>query len=103
VQATTGMGGAGATIQLFTTGLGTATGNPITPMVKLSTNNTLTERIKDIIDINCGEIITGEKTVEQSGEEILEYVINLASGKYDTKAMILGQDDFIFWKRGVAL
>jgi altronate hydrolase len=103
VQATTGMGGAGATIQLFTTGLGTATGNPITPMVKLSTNNTLAERIKDIIDINCGEIITGEKTVEQSGEEILEYVIDLASGKYDTKAMILGQDDFIFWKRGVAL
>ncbi len=103
VQATTGMGGAGATIQLFTTGLGTATGNPITPMVKLSTNNTLTERIHDIIDINCGDIITGEKTVEQSGEEILDYVIDLASGKYDTKAMILGQDDFIFWKRGVAL
>ena len=103
VQATTGMGGAGATIQLFTTGLGTATGNPITPMVKLSTNNTLTERIHDIIDINCGGIITGEKTVEQSGEEILDYVIDLASGKYDTKAMILGQDDFIFWKRGVAL
>lgn len=103
VQATTGMGGAGATIQLFTTGLGTATGNPITPMVKLSTNNTLSERIHDIIDINCGGIITGEKTVEQSGEEILDYVIDLASGKYDTKAMILGQDDFIFWKRGVAL
>jgi altronate hydrolase len=103
VQATTGMGGAGATIQLFTTGLGTATGNPITPMVKLSTNNTLAERISDIIDINCGGIITGEKTVEQSGEEILEYIIDLSSGKYDTKAMILGQDDFIFWKQGVSL
>ncbi len=103
VQATTGMGGAGATIQLFTTGLGTATGNPITPMVKLSTNNILAERISDIIDVNCGGIITGEKTVEEMGEEILEYVIDLASGKYDTKAMILGQDDFIFWKQGVSL
>lgn len=103
VQATTGMGGAGATIQLFTTGLGTATGNPITPMVKLSTNNALAARINDIIDINCGDIITGEKTVEQSGEEILDYVIDLANGKYDTKAMILGQDDFMFWKQGVSL
>ncbi|MCS6969291.1 MAG: altronate dehydratase family protein [Cytophagales bacterium] len=103
VEATTGMAGAGATIQLFTTGLGTATGNPISPMVKISTNNQLAERMSDIIDINCGQIITGEKTVEQMGEEILEYVIGLASGEYDTAAMRLGQDDFIFWKRGVSL
>ncbi|MCS7017628.1 MAG: altronate dehydratase family protein [Cytophagales bacterium] len=103
VEATTGMAGAGATIQLFTTGLGTATGNPISPMVKLSTNNALAERMSDIIDINCGGIITGEKTVEQMGEEILEYIIGLASGEYDTAAMRLGQDDFIFWKRGVSL
>ncbi len=103
VLSTTGMAGAGATIQLFTTGLGTATGNPITPMVKLSTNDALAKRMPDIIDFNCGPIITGEKTVEQMGEEILEYLIDLASGKFDTKAMQLGQDDFMFWKRGVSL
>ncbi len=103
VEATTGMAGAGATIQLFTTGLGTATGNPISPMVKLSTNNALTARMPDIIDVNCGDIITGEKTVEQVGEDILEYIIGLANGDYDTKAMELGQDDFIFWRRGVSL
>ncbi len=28
---------------------------------------------------------------------------NLASGEYDTRAMILGQDDFIFWRRGISL
>lgn len=103
VLSTTGMAGAGATIQLFTTGLGTATGNPISPMVKLATNDALARRMPDIIDINCGGIITGEKTVEQMGEEILDYVIELASGKFDTKAMQLGQDDFMFWKRGVSL
>ena len=103
VEATTGMAGAGATIQLFTTGLGTATGNPISPMVKLSTNNALAKRMIDIIDIDCGDIITGKKTVEEVGEEILEYVIGLASGEYDTRAMILGQDDFIFWRRGISL
>jgi altronate hydrolase len=103
VLSTTGMAGAGATIQLFTTGLGTATGNPISPMVKLATNDALARRMPDIIDVNCGPIITGEKTVEQMGEEILEYVLDLASGKFDTKAMQLGQDDFMFWKRGVSL
>jgi len=103
VLSTTGMDGAGATIQLFTTGLGTATGNPITPMVKLATNDDLARRMPDIIDLNCGPIITGEKTVEQMGQEILDYIIALASGEFDTKAIQLGQDDFMFWKRCVSL
>ena len=103
VLATTGMAGAGATIQLFTTGLGTPTGNPICPMVKLSTNTKLAQKLPEIIDIDCGPIISGEKTVEQSGEEVLEYIIKLASGEINTKAMDLGQDDFMFWRRGVSL
>lgn len=103
VLATTGMAGAGATIQLFTTGLGTPTGNAISPMVKLSTNTKLAQKLPEIIDIDCGPIILGEKSVAEMGEEILEYVINLASGQYETKAQQLGQDDFMFWRRGVSL
>ncbi|MFD3393728.1 altronate dehydratase family protein [Aquirufa sp. OSTEICH-129V] len=103
VLATTGMAGAGATVQLFTTGLGTPTGNPISPMVKLSTNTRLANKLPEIIDIDCGPIISGEKTVEEMGEEVLEYVIKLASGEITTKAMDLGQDDFMFWRRGVSL
>lgn len=103
VLATSGMAGAGATIQLFTTGLGTPTGNPISPMVKISTNSTLAKKLPEIIDIDCGPIIEGEKSIEQMGEEILEYIIDLASGKFNTKAMDLGQDDFMFWRRGVSL
>jgi altronate hydrolase len=103
VLSTTGMAGAGATIQLFTTGLGTATGNPISPVVKLATNDDLARRMPDIIDVNCGGVITGDKTVAEMGEEILEYIIALADGRFETKASILGQDDFMFWKRGVSL
>ena len=77
------MAGSGATIQLFTTGLGTPTGNPICPMVKLSTNTRLAEKLPEIIDINCGPIISGEKTVEEMGEEILDYVVELASEAID--------------------
>lgn len=103
VLATTGMAASGATIILFTTGLGTPTGNPITPTVKISTNNRLAEKMSDIIDFSSGKIITGEETIEQNGESLLNWLIGLANGDYLTKAETLGQDDFIPWKRGVNL
>jgi altronate hydrolase len=103
VLATTGKAAAGATIILFTTGLGTPTGNPICPVVKVSTNTKLANKMPDIIDFNCGAIIEGEKTIEQTAEELLEYCIDLASGKFKTKAQILGQDDFIPWQKGINL
>ncbi len=103
VESTTAMAGAGANMILFTTGLGTPTGNPVTPVIKVSSNHKLTERMPDIIDINTGFVISGEKNIQQMGEEILEKVIKIASGEEKSKAMILGQDDFIPWKRGVSL
>ena len=103
VEATTGKAASGATLILFTTGLGTPTGNPVCPTIKVSTNSTLTKRMGDIIDIDTGPIIEGEKTIEQMGEEILEYCIKAASGEIIPKAVLLNQDDFIPWKRGVSL
>ena len=103
VESTTAMAGAGANMILFTTGLGTPTGNPVTPVIKVSSNHKLAERMPDIIDINTGFVISGEKNIQQMGEEILEKVIKVASGEEKSKAMILGQDDFIPWKRGVSL
>lgn len=103
VEATTGKAAAGATLILFTTGLGTPTGNPVCPTIKVSTNNALTKRMGDIIDINCGPVIEGEKTIEEMGEDILDYCIKAASGEVIPKAVLLNQDDFIPWKRGVSL
>ncbi|HEY6504450.1 MAG TPA: altronate dehydratase family protein [Chitinophagaceae bacterium] len=103
VEATTGKAASGATLILFTTGLGTPTGNPVCPTIKVATNSALTKRMGDIIDINTGPIIDGEKTIEQMGEEILEYCIKAASGEVIPKAVQLNQDDFIPWKRGVSL
>lgn len=103
VEATTGKAASGATLILFTTGLGTPTGNPVCPTIKLSTNSALAQRMQDIIDIDCGPIIAGEKTIEEMGEEILEYCIKAASGEVIPKAVQLNQDDFIPWKRGVSL
>ena len=103
VEATTGKAASGATLILFTTGLGTPTGNPVCPTIKVATNSKLAKRMSDIIDIDTGAIIEGEKTIEQMGEEILEYCIRAASGEEIPKAVSLNQDDFIPWKRGVSL
>jgi altronate hydrolase len=103
VESTTAEVGSGANVVLFTTGLGTPTGNPIAPVLKISSNTKLYERMNDIIDINTGTVIEGEETIEQAGERILEYVIKVASGETLAKAVKNGQDDFIPWKRGVSL
>ncbi|MGF7024714.1 MULTISPECIES: UxaA family hydrolase [Sphingobacterium] len=103
VEATTGKAAAGATLILFTTGLGTPTGNPICPVIKVATNNVLATRMADIIDINTGPIIDGEKSIQTMAEDILEYCIKAASGEITPKAVQLNQDDFIPWKRGVSL
>jgi altronate hydrolase len=103
VEATTGQAAAGATLILFTTGLGTPTGNPVCPTIKISTNTALARRMPDIIDIDTGSIIEGNKTLEEMGIEILSYCIQAASGEITPKAVLLNQDDFIPWKRGVSL
>jgi altronate hydrolase len=103
VEATTGKAASGATLILFTTGLGTPTGNPVCPTIKIATNTKLARRMADIIDIDAGPIVEGEKTIQEMGEQILEYCIKAASGEITPKAVELNQDDFIPWKRGVSL
>ena len=103
VESTTGLAGAGANLILFSTGLGTPTGNPITPTIKVSSNSVLARKMDDIIDFDSGKIISGEASLEQAAAELLEKCIAIASGQEKCKAEILGQEDFIPWKRGVSL
>lgn len=103
VECTTAQAAAGASIILFTTGLGTPTGNPVAPVLKLATNTPLARRMPDTVDIDCGAVVSGESTLEQMGERILDLVIETASGRHVTAAERLRQWDFIPWKRGVSL
>jgi altronate hydrolase len=103
VECVTAQVGAGASVVLFTTGLGTPTGNPIAPVVKISTNSNLAKRMPDIIDFDTGAIIEGKATIDEMGEAILELATKVASGAVQTKAERLAQNDFIPWKRGVSL
>lgn len=103
VESTTGLAGSGCNMIVFTTGLGTPTGNPITPVLKLSSNNHLSQKMEDLIDINAGTVITGEDSIESMGIKILNYIIDVASGNTPCKADVNGQNDFIPWKRGISL
>jgi altronate hydrolase len=103
VECVTAQAGSGANLVLFTTGLGTPTGNPVAPVIKISTNTSLAERMGDIIDFDAGGIVTGKTTIPECAAQLLELSILVASGKSFTKAELLGQNDFIPWKRGVSL
>jgi altronate hydrolase len=103
VESTTALAGAGATVILFTTGLGTPTGNPIAPVIKVSSNSYLAKKMNDLIDFDCGTLITKEKSFKILYEELMEYTIKVASGQETPKAVQLKQYDFIPWKRGVSL
>lgn len=103
VESTTALAGAGCNLIVFSTGLGTPTGNAVAPTVKVSTGTALATRMADIIDFDAGPIIDGHQTVEQCGEALFEQLIATASGVYTPKAVALGQNDFIPWKRGVSL
>ena len=103
VESTTALAAAGANVILFTTGLGTPTGNPVVPVIKVSSNTALAIKMDDIIDIDTGAIIEGLSTIEDSAHHLLQYIIDVASGNKKAKAMINEQNDFIPWKRGVSL
>ena len=103
VESTTALAGSGANIILFTTGLGTPTGNPAVPVIKVSSNTSLYNSMADIIDFNTGTIIDGVSTIKDCGEKLLNFVLEVASGRVKVCARELGQNDFIPWKRGMSL
>ncbi|GHB60587.1 UxaA family hydrolase [Persicitalea jodogahamensis] len=103
VESTTAEVGSGATVVLFTTGLGTPTGNPIAPVVKVASNSKLFNKMHDIMDFNTGGIIEGSESIPAAAERLMDFVISVASGETTVKAVLNTQDDFIPWKRGVSL
>ena len=82
----------GAQIVVFTTGRGTPTGNAIVPVVKVTGNSETAELMKDNIDFDASSVISGEKTIEELGEELFEEVKKVVDGK-KSKAEALGFND----------
>lgn len=103
VESTTALVASGANLVLFSTGLGTPTGNPIVPVLKISSNSKTARHMSDIIDFDAGPIIEGTDSLDALACKLFDLCIDSASGSYQCHAVRLGQDDFIPWKRGVSL
>ncbi|WP_077210666.1 UxaA family hydrolase [Bacillus dakarensis] len=99
IEQLTGMVAGGAQVVLFTSGRGTPTGSPIAPVIKISTNTAMYEKMNENIDLDAGTIIEGIETVDEVGSRIISEIKDVASGKL-TKAEILKQHDFGIWRIG---
>ena len=98
---TTNLTAAGAQIILFTTGRGNPFGAPV-PTVKISSNTPLYENKKHWIDYNAGAVLEG-LSLEQAGEELFHFILDIASGKVKTKNEIYGYKEISIFKDGVVL
>ncbi|MFC0473294.1 altronate dehydratase family protein [Halalkalibacter kiskunsagensis] len=97
----TALAASGAHIVIFTTGRGTPFGGPV-PTVKMSTNTSLSEKKKNWIDFNAGELVHGKEMTELT-DELFEYIIQLASGKVRTNNEKNGFKEISIFKDGVIL
>lgn len=92
----TGMVGAGCQLVCFTTGRGSVFGNAIVPVIKISSNDALYQRMHDNLDINAGTVITENRALTDMGKLIFEKIIAVASGE-KTKAELTGHREFMLW------
>ncbi|MEM7567836.1 MAG: UxaA family hydrolase, partial [Pseudomonadota bacterium] len=99
----TGQVAGGANVLCFTTGRGSAYGNKPTPSIKLATNTPMYERMREDMDIDCGDVLSG-LSLEEKGREIFETVLRVASGER-TKSEELGYGDaeFVPWHIGAIM
>ena len=98
VESVTGMVGGGAQVVVFTTGLGTPTGNPIAPVIKITGNARTARHMADNIDLDVSGIMDETDTLDGAAERLFAEVLEVASGRH-TKAETLGHREFAIHRR----
>jgi galactarate dehydratase len=102
--AVTGQVASGANMICFTTGRGSTSGFKPAPCIKLATNTAMYEHMEDDMDLNCGGIITGEETIEQSGQRIFDKIVSVASGERTLSEQYdYGNNEFVPWQVGAVM
>jgi altronate hydrolase len=100
----TGQVASGANLVCFTTGRGSAFGFKPAPSIKLATNTLMYNKMSEDMDINCGPIADGEVSVEEKGQEIFEYLIDIASGRQSkSEELGYGDNEFVPWLVGAVM
>jgi len=98
VESVTGMVGGGAQVVLFTTGLGTPTGNPIAPVIKITGNTRTASTMADNTDVDVSGIISAAESLDVAAERIFDGLIAVSSGR-STAAERLGHREFAIHRR----
>jgi galactarate dehydratase len=99
--AVTGQVAGGCNVICFTTGRGSVSGFKPSPCIKIATNTDMYDHMKEDMDLNCGGIVTGDETIEQSGARIFEHVIAVASGQKTLSEIYdYGDNEFVPWQVG---
>ncbi|HEX4022969.1 MAG TPA: altronate dehydratase family protein [Acidobacteriaceae bacterium] len=96
-ESTPGLVAAGATVVIFTTGRGTTIGNAIAPVIKLASNNDTFRRMQSDIDLSAGNVVEGTETMDQVGERVFDYLVDVASGATPAKAETHKHREFQIW------
>lgn len=98
----TGQIAGGANLICFTTGRGSCFGSYPAPTIKLASNSSMYERMREDMDINCGGVIDGTQTLDELGEEIFRRILEIASGQQSrSEALGVGEEEFCPWPIGV--
>ena len=104
VTSVNGMVAGGANVVCFTTGRGSAFGCKPTPSIKLATNTPMYRHMEDDMDVNCGLVIDGEKTVAEMGEAIFRKILVTASGsRTKSEELGYGDEEFVPWQVGAVM
>ena len=98
VESVTGMVGGGAQVVVFTTGLGTPTGNPIAPVIKVTGNARTARHMTDNIDMDVSGVLDDAETLQEASDRLFTYMLDVASGR-QTAAEILGHREFAIHRR----
>ena len=98
-EVVTGMIGCGSQIVAFTTGRGHATGHPLAPVLKITGNYKTSSSMRECFDFDASGIISGEKTMEELGDELLDLVIRVASGEQTAAERLGGTELFCVARR----
>lgn len=98
----TGQIAGGANLIAFTTGRGSMFGAKPVPSLKLATNTPMYQRLIEDMDVNCGGILDGVASIESTGREIFDALLEVASGTRTKSELLgLGDHEFVPWQIGI--
>jgi len=98
----TGQIAGGANLIAFTTGRGSMFGAKPVPSLKLATNTPMYQRLIEDMDVNCGGILDGVASIESTGREIFDALLEVASGTRTKSELLgLGDHELVPWQIGI--